>query len=160
MPARYGGGVLNQGTLNSTVATDCPGPEIARTVGELVDVLVEFVFPSESGVTYLSNPRLMTTHETVFSICKELILISMQHLPYCGLLVHHAVGHWQCCPFFQLVCFLFHHLHLCTDRRDTYFSNNMDGFVTQVCPTETDLRNPVSLEASPVLMDSGWQWVA
>ena len=52
------------------------------TVGELVAVLVEFVFPFESGVTYLSNPRLMTTQETVFSICTELILISIQYLPH------------------------------------------------------------------------------
>ena len=33
--------------------------------------------------TYLCNPWLMTTHETVFSICKEFISISVQYLPYC-----------------------------------------------------------------------------
>ena len=30
-------------------STGCPGPESPGTVGELVDVLVDFVFPSESG---------------------------------------------------------------------------------------------------------------
>ena len=52
----------------SFVAHRLPGPDFSGTVGELVDVLVEFVFPSESGVTCLSYPRLMTTHETVFNL--------------------------------------------------------------------------------------------
>ena len=38
-------------------------PEFSRTVGELDDVLVEFA-SLQSGVTYLSGPRLMTTQET------------------------------------------------------------------------------------------------
>ena len=48
----------------------------------MVDVLVEFVFSSESSVTYLHNPRLMPTQAKVFSICKDLILFSIQYLPY------------------------------------------------------------------------------
>ena len=39
----------NLGTLNSCVATGCPVPEFSGTVGEMVDVLVESVFLSESG---------------------------------------------------------------------------------------------------------------
>ena len=58
------------------------GARITGTVDELVGVLVEFVFPSERDVTYLSNPRLMNTQETKFPICKELTLISIQYLPY------------------------------------------------------------------------------
>ena len=50
---------------------------LSGTVDELEDVLVEFCFLSVRGVMYLSNPPLITTHETVFSICSESILISM-----------------------------------------------------------------------------------
>ena len=75
------------------------GPNFSGTVGELVDVLVEFVFPSVSGVTYLSNPRLMTTHETVFSVCKELILISMPHLPSCTVTCTASSGPMTVLPF-------------------------------------------------------------
>ena len=77
-------GALNVGVLNSFVATGRPGPKFTRTVGKLVDVLVEFVFPStsESSVAFLLSPQLMTTHETALSICKEFILISIQYLPY------------------------------------------------------------------------------
>ena len=45
----------NLGTLNSFVATGFPVPEFSSTVCELVDVLVEFVFSSESGVTCLAH---------------------------------------------------------------------------------------------------------
>ena len=82
LPARNGGGALNMGTLNSCVATVCSVPEFTGIIGELVDVLFDFVFPSERDVTYLSNPRLTNTQETKFSICKELILISILYLPY------------------------------------------------------------------------------
>ena len=56
--------------------------ESAGTVGELV-VLVDYVFTSESGVAYLSHPRLVTTQQTVFPIYKELIFTSIQYLPKC-----------------------------------------------------------------------------
>ena len=65
------------------VSTSRPGPKFPGIVAELVDVLAELVVPSESRVTYLSNPRLITTHETVFSTRTERILISTQYLPYC-----------------------------------------------------------------------------
>ena len=58
------------------------GAFFSGTVDELVDVHVAFVVPSESCVTYVSNPRLVTIHEKVFSICTEMIKISMQYLPY------------------------------------------------------------------------------
>ena len=51
----------SRNTLNSCVATSCPVPDFSETVGELVDVLVQCVFPSESGVACQSKPRLMTT---------------------------------------------------------------------------------------------------
>ena len=66
--------------------------EFSRTEGGLVDVLVEFMFPSESGVTSLSGPRLMTTQETVFSICKGLFLISLHYLPYCRVTCTSSAG--------------------------------------------------------------------
>ena len=59
---------VNLGKLNSCVGTSCPVPEFSRTVCELVDVLVEFVFPSESGVTYLSDLQQMTTHHSIFNL--------------------------------------------------------------------------------------------
>ena len=72
------------GTLNSFVATGRMWPTFPGTVGgQLVDVLVELVFPSESGFTYLSNPWLIATHGAAFSIGKEFILTSMQYLPCC-----------------------------------------------------------------------------
>ena len=89
-----------QGKLNLFVATCRPGGKFPGTVGALVDVLVEFVFPSEGSVTYLSNPRLSTTHETVFSICKEFILISVQYLPHCKVIcTSSAQAEWRCCLY-------------------------------------------------------------
>ena len=48
LPARYGGGAVHLGTLNSVVAAGCPGPNFQETSVNLVDALAEFVFPSES----------------------------------------------------------------------------------------------------------------
>ena len=42
---------------------------------------------SESGVAYLSTPRLMTTHETVFSICKEFMTSGLSALKGACLLI-------------------------------------------------------------------------
>ena len=89
-PAVYGGGASHLATLNSCVAPEQLMPEFS--VCELVDVAVEFVFPSESGVTYLSNPRLITTQETVRSICIELVLISIRYLPYCRVTCTSSAG--------------------------------------------------------------------
>ena len=71
------------GTLNSCVAAGCQDPKFSGTVGELVDLLGEFVFPSESGVTDLPSPRLITIQDKVLSIGKEFIWISMEYLPCC-----------------------------------------------------------------------------
>ena len=137
---------------------------LTRTVCELVDVLVEFVLPSESGVTYLSNPRKMTTKETVFSICQELILISIQHLPYCGVTCASSAG-----PMTVLSFGIPIGLRPCASLVLVYslqivvipqISNSMDGSVTNVCQTETVIRNPASLETSPKLQNSGRRWVA
>ena len=159
LSAEYGASALNLGTLNSRVATG-PEPEFSETVGELVDVLVDFVFPSERRVTHL--PRLMTTEETIFSICKELILISVQYLPYCRVTCSSSAGPktvsstipsgWH--PFASLV--LMHSLQIVVIHQ---FPDNMDGFVTNACP-KTVRRKVPSLETSPVLLNSGRRWVA
>ena len=52
-------------------STSCLVPEFEGTVGELVEALVDFVFPSDSGVTYPSHPRLLTSRETGFSIWND-----------------------------------------------------------------------------------------
>ena len=54
--ASHVGCALYLGILNTFVATCRPGPEFSGTFGELEDVLVESVFPSESGVTFLFYP--------------------------------------------------------------------------------------------------------
>ena len=54
-----------QEILNSFVATGLPGREFSGTVGELIDVLV---LRSGTNVTYLSNPRLITTHESIINL--------------------------------------------------------------------------------------------
>ena len=61
--------------LCSYVAIGCLVPDFSGIFCVLIDVFVEFVCLSESGLW------LMTTQETIFSTCKELILISIQHLP-------------------------------------------------------------------------------
>ena len=67
----------------STALPVRPGPEFSGTVGDLVDVLVEFVFPSENGVTYLSDTWVMATpRDNIFNL-QRFFLISMQYLPYC-----------------------------------------------------------------------------
>ena len=108
-------------------------PEISGTVGELVDVLLAFVFPSKSGVTHLSNPGLIATHETVFSICNEFMLIWMHPL-YCKVTCKSSAGpmpvfssitqlEWVSFASSVLVCSL-------QTVVIPPFSNDMDGFVT------------------------------
>ena len=114
---------------------------IFRTVRELVDVNVEFVCRTEGGVAYLSYPRPMTTHVTVFSIRKEIILISMQYLPCCKVTCTSSArpktvlssiisAGWH--PFVSrvLVCSL---QTVVISKSSTH----MDGFVTDVCPAKT-----------------------
>ena len=107
--------LLNLGTLNSSAATGCWVPECVNWWTYSLS-LGPF---SESDVRYLSNPRLMTTQETVFSIRKELMWISIQHPPYLWRFL--CVKRWasNCVVIKNLNCFFF---ILCTcwlsaDRR-------------------------------------------
>ena len=126
--------------------------EFSGTVSGLADMLVEFVFPSESGVTYLSDPRLMTTQETEFPVFKELILVSIQYLPYCGVTCQSSARPMSVLS--KIIAISWHHvaslvvysLQIVVIPK---FPNNMDCFVTDVCPTEAVQENPASLETSP-----------
>ena len=62
----------------ATAATDCSELELA-SCGATVSVHMDFLHPAEISVTYLSTPRLMTTHDVVPSHLEESICTSMPY---------------------------------------------------------------------------------
>ena len=122
----------------------------------LVEAFVEFVISSESVVTYLSNPRLMTSQETVFSIQRRIGLDLNTVLSVLNSYLH--IKRWAsegvvkkksltgCHPFTSPA--LVHSLQIAATPK---LSNNMTGFVANVCPAETVTGNSAPLETSPLV---------
>ena len=134
--------------LCSYVAIGCLVPDFSGIFCVLIDVLVEFVCLSESGLW------LMTTQETIFSTCKELILISIQHLPQNRVTYTSSAGPMTVLSSIILIWVgIFWHLsYLCIIFVvSLQFSTDLDGFVKNVCPTEIVIEYPVFLETFPRL---------
>ena len=116
------------------------------------------MFPSESDLTYLSNPWLMTSQETVWSICKSFILISIQYLPYRRVTCTSSAG--PITVLSRIIAIGWHPFASSCTRVLVYsvqivvilqISCYVACSVTKACPTETVIRNPASLETSPIL---------